>query len=226
MNNAATVTGPEYLGDVLGGLRYFGQCPCGAQHVSTRDRVYRRGHETLCEACGRAAVAKASHDELVTVDPGNRDGLYGPVSVAIPQPVGPRRVPVKSVTILWAEGDADYVARYPREFASFHAADLEVAFFRSAHRKDHCTFKVGFRVVWEDGEEYEGRLDVAPRTAQESIGVHMTRYLSHMSCRTFPGHTTRERWEAYVNAVLKSDEKRAALASLLDGYDFGSVIFS
>lgn len=47
----------QTLGDVLGSLRYFGQCPdCGSQHVSTHDRVLVRGHELVCERCARKAA--------------------------------------------------------------------------------------------------------------------------------------------------------------------------
>ena len=42
----------KYLGDVLGSLRYFGQCPtCWTQHMSTHDRVLVTDAGLICSRC-------------------------------------------------------------------------------------------------------------------------------------------------------------------------------
>ena len=42
------------LGNLIGGASHFGHCAdCGAQHVSTHDRVQRRGHEVVCARCAK-----------------------------------------------------------------------------------------------------------------------------------------------------------------------------
>jgi len=51
----------EYLGEVLGPLRYFGSCAdCGVQHMSPSARVARKPdseHELLCERCAKTRGA-------------------------------------------------------------------------------------------------------------------------------------------------------------------------
>ena len=42
----------EYLGNIIGSLRYFGACSCGEQFMSTWDRAMCIDtHIILCEKC-------------------------------------------------------------------------------------------------------------------------------------------------------------------------------
>lgn len=74
------MTALQNLGDVLGPLRYLGQCPdCDAQHMSTHDRVQVTPRGIVCERCATSGLITAPRTMPrrfdVTLRAGSR--LYG-----------------------------------------------------------------------------------------------------------------------------------------------------
>jgi hypothetical protein len=82
--------------------------------------------------------------------------------------------------------------------------------------------KCDFRILYEDGETYEGRYDLQ-RHESVSIATHMLSFLECYSGRKKPGHMK----EADYRRLLAYHEKEGHLASygrFLDEYEVGPTL--
>jgi len=71
-----------------------------------------------------------------------------------------KKIPVKNVTILWAEGRSDVVNQLPRTFNSIAEANGYLKWALKFSPKTGGYDKHGFRVTWKDGQTYDGRYDL------------------------------------------------------------------
>lgn len=80
-------------------------------------------------------------------------------------------------------------------------------------------YKTDFRVTFEDGAVYQGRMDVG-----QSDEVNLSRYIrthcEDMTGRSVPAHLTAERWNAYLAEFVTPADK-ATMEGFLDRYDLG-----
>ena len=79
--------------------------------------------------------------------------------------------------------------------------------------------KTGFKVIYEDGEEYEGRLEL---TADKTPNIqnHMRSYCEMHTGRYRPAHMTEARYQNYLKDIVRPESK-AAMEAFLDGYEMG-----
>lgn len=96
------------------------------------------------------------------------------------------KVKVKSVKIHWAEGDTSKYDNFPKTYKSFEEANKAILpvykdFIESGSGGYN---KVKFTVVFNDDEDYEGRLDVSesednPTKVHNVIGQHIKDFLDY-----------------------------------------------
>jgi len=97
------------------------------------------------------------------------------------------KVMLKSITIHWAEGDNSNYPKFPQTYDSWSEANDRAVkpVYADIKKSDGGYNKVKFTVNWEDGEEYEGRLDVCEKTDNPTethnvIGKHIWDYLNFL----------------------------------------------
>lgn len=136
-----------------------------------------------------------------------------------------RKIAVTRVEILWSElGTLE--GKIAGSLSSMDSI-LSSAYFTETRGREESRgyFKTGFRVTWEDGDTWEGRIDLTGSrfhgTSCLSIADHIRNYALTGSGRKVPPRYTRESWEAYLDAV-KMD--RADMAKRLDNYDLGDGV--
>lgn len=128
-------------------------------------------------------------------------------------------IPIKSITLTRAEGRASQCGK-PTTVSTWSQASAILAQWRGT-APELGYHKVDFTVTWADGEEYRGRYDLQ-RGDYTSLAKHVRDHASASSGRRIPGHTTPERWSAYLADVVGA-ERQAAYASLLDTYQIGDA---
>jgi hypothetical protein len=135
--------------------------------------------------------------------------LAGGYSVA---PVG--KVAQKSVRFLWAEGDT-----WPRlrDARPSSLADAGVYLAAAAHGVTGEGYdKVGFEIVWADGERYEGRFDLRHIShGTPDLAEHVRRYLHFMAGLFRPDHMSEE----VYRSLLPPEIKRLECLGVLRDYD-------
>ena len=82
---------------------------------------------------------------------------------------------LKHIEILWAEGDNSKYDKFPKKYTSWNLANKAVIPILDPEPGYN---KVSFIVVWQDGETYEGRLDVSitednPTLTKNVFGQHI-----------------------------------------------------
>ena len=96
------------------------------------------------------------------------------------------KVKVKEILIHWAEGDNSKYDKFPKTYKTWEAANKAVIPVYEDYAKDDYGGynKVKFTVTFEDGENYDGRLDVStrednPTKTHNVIGQHIKDYLDY-----------------------------------------------
>lgn len=97
------------------------------------------------------------------------------------------KVKVKEITIHWAEGDNSRYDKFPKTYTTWEDSNNAILPVYSDIVKENVegTYnKVKFTVKFEDGEEYEGRLDVSekednPMKTHNVIGKHIKEFLDY-----------------------------------------------
>lgn len=100
------------------------------------------------------------------------------------------KVKMKDVLIHWAEGNTSKYDKFPKRYKTFAAANKAVIPVYKSIMDEIKRYggggynKVKFTVTFQDGEQYEGRLDVSPRednptTTTNVIGKHIKEYLQY-----------------------------------------------
>lgn len=96
------------------------------------------------------------------------------------------KVPLKSLTIHWAEGDNSKYDKFPKEYKTWSAANNAVIPVYKDFAEDGGGGynKVKFTALFEDGETYQGRLDVNekednPTLTDSVFGLHIKQTLDY-----------------------------------------------
>ena len=96
------------------------------------------------------------------------------------------KVKVKEILIHWAEGDNSKYDKFPKTYKTWEAANKAIIPVYEDYAKDDYGGynKVKFTVTFEDGENYDGRLDVStrednPTKTHNVIGQHIKYYLDY-----------------------------------------------
>lgn len=89
---------------------------------------------------------------------------------------------------------------------------------RTAPKGGACD-KTGFKVVYEDGHEYEGRYELRCDETP-NLQNHMRTYCMFHAGRYCPPHLTEERYRRYLADIVKPEAKQA-YETMLDSYEIG-----
>jgi hypothetical protein len=96
-------------------------------------------------------------------------------------------VKVKTITILWAEGNQSNYPKFPQSYKTWKEANdiVKKIFDDFSESGGEGYNKAKFQIKWEDGEDYEGRLDVSekednPYKSSNVIGVHVRDWLTYL----------------------------------------------
>ncbi|STO12815.1 Uncharacterised protein [[Flavobacterium] thermophilum] len=124
-----------------------------------------------------------------------------------------QKIKVKSITFLWSESPVIKDDTTVTTWEEANKIIKDIAF-----RKDTGGYdKTAFRVEWEDGGKYEGRIDVQASDLYKSapLSEHIENFALTMAGMKKPYSWTQEQYESYLNA-LKSD--RESWKNFLDTY--------
>lgn len=89
--------------------------------------------------------------------------------------------------------------------------------------KDGGYHKVDFAIVWEDGEEYVGRVDLKHHTVESpNLATHVRDFCEIHSGRWCPPWMGRERYDRYLATIVR-ETTRVSCGNLLDNYQIGSA---
>lgn len=96
-------------------------------------------------------------------------------------------VKVKSITILWAEGNQSNYPKFPQSYKTWKEANdvVKKIYDDFSESEGEGYNKAKFQIKWEDGEDYEGRLDVSekednPYKSNNVIGEHVRDWLTYL----------------------------------------------
>lgn len=121
------------------------------------------------------------------------------------------KIPLKELTIHWAEGDQSGYDKFPKTYDSWVSANKAVLPIYSDSVKDNLGGynKVKFSVIFNDGETYEGRLDVSEKednpTSGNVFGKHIKDFLSY----------------ELSEKSRSSEQSKKEIREFLDKYDLG-----
>jgi hypothetical protein len=94
-----------------------------------------------------------------------------------------KKIKLKEIEIKWAEGDNSKYDKFPKKYTSWSAANKALMpILKDVKESNGGYNKVKFVVVFEDGEDYAGRLDVSekedsPELSNNAIGKHIYDYV-------------------------------------------------
>lgn len=122
---------------------------------------------------------------------------------------------LKDLTIKWAEGNQANFDKFPKKYKTWELAHkATIAIFNDATKDGIDSYnKVKFTATFNDGETYDGRLDVSNKTdnptkTKNVFGSHIVDYLDYMANK----------------APDKTPEKKKEITEYLKTYDFGVEI--
>jgi hypothetical protein len=97
-----------------------------------------------------------------------------------------KQIEVKEILIHWAEGKTANYDKFPKAYASFEEVNNAlIPIYEDSLEFDGGYNKVKFTATFQDGETYEGRLDICekednPIKSKNVIGEHIYNYLSFL----------------------------------------------
>lgn len=127
-------------------------------------------------------------------------------------------IKAKSITLKWKEGDPGGL---PLSFPSFSTANVCLQRLRvTAPPKGQGYDKTDFVVEFEDGETYEGRIDLQ-RDVYETLDGHIREFCEFHAGRTvrLPAHLTPAQYQRFLKYQDPADIK--SLGEFLDKYQLG-----
>jgi hypothetical protein len=113
----------------------------------------------------------------------------------------------------------------PRKFTDFESTNEYLrGLARNAPGLGGGYHKTGFAIVFEDGSEFDGRIDLtSPQTPD--LGAHIRKFAEFYSgglpADQLPGHISPTEYRV---AVLRSMDLRDATIKLLGGYELGDPL--
>lgn len=124
---------------------------------------------------------------------------------------------VKLKVITFTFADPPVVPSFVNDaFPAWSAAELATAAAAAAGAR-----RVGYRVVWEDGETMLGQLPLSTDSAHEPrpLSRHLQRFLSIVSGRRKPTPLDEQQYATML--ASHGPDARDRAVKLLDGYDLG-----
>lgn len=95
-----------------------------------------------------------------------------------------KKIGLKNLTIHWAEGNQSKFDKFPKKYKTWELAHkATIAIYNDATQDDTDSYnKVKFTATFNDGETYEGRLDVSkkydnPTKTNNVFGLHIVEFL-------------------------------------------------
>lgn len=133
------------------------------------------------------------------------------------QEIEPMKIRAKRITIKWSENEEPL----PRSFSMFEDAEALIRRMRQTAPDDGSYDKTDFEIEFEDGETYQGRIDLE-RNVAETIAQHCiefaTFYSGRQDSKTLPAHLPPDQYRMVMRRY--TDEQRAQWAKFLDNYEF------
>ncbi len=137
---------------------------------------------------------------------------------------------VREIKIQWSESAR---LRDGQTFGSFAEANVALRFAAQDAPEGGAYDKTGFLMTYEDGETYEGRIDLTRKmTTGDVLGDHVRGFQSTRSGRVCPPHLTPARLEEMLSVYDASFAKdnpeetrtgREVAGDFLDGYQIGEA---
>lgn len=125
------------------------------------------------------------------------------------------KIKVASITFRWKEGPVDHLPA-PLVVSNWAEANAKLSTWSNDAPKDGCYDKTDFKIVWADGEVYEGRYDLQHWSVEfPDLAGHVRDFLMFYAGQRCPNHMTTEEYEAYVG---REPETMATCAAWLTKY--------
>ena len=127
------------------------------------------------------------------------------------------KIKVQSIMFLWKEGHVSDLPG-PLTLSTWSEANERLSIWSANAPKTGGYDKVGFRITWADGHQYNGRYDLQHWEVEPSdLIAHVRGYVEFCAGLRCPSHMKKEEYLAYVeNRPAMRDQ---ALA-FLDTYSF------
>ena len=95
-----------------------------------------------------------------------------------------KKIKLKEIKIHWAEGDNSKYDKFPKMYSTWSKSNDAIIPILKDNKSDGGYNKVKFTVFYEDGETYDGRLDVSetednPTKTHNVIGQHIKDFLDY-----------------------------------------------
>jgi len=96
------------------------------------------------------------------------------------------QIELKEILIHWAEGANSKYDKFPKAYNSYEEANKAlIPIYHDAAEFDGCYNKVKFTATFQDGEPYEGRLEVCkkydnPMISKNVFGEHIEKFLNYL----------------------------------------------
>lgn len=124
-----------------------------------------------------------------------------------------KKIGLDKITILWAEGDNSKYDKFPKDYKSWTAANDALIPVYNDNNKDGIDGgynKTKFKVIFKDGEDYEGRLDISksednPTETHNVVGQHIKDFLDYQ----------------LSEKSQTSEKSKAEIKEWLEKYDLG-----
>lgn len=158
---------------------------------------------------------------------GKKSSTSNPKIITVSSKPKSGKVYAISIEILWAEGSQEVYDKFPKTYSTFAEANQAlIPVFEDvyADRDDGGYNKVGFKINFEDGEEYEGRLYINkkmdnPTADENTIGTHVQNWIKMGMSGDIPyDKTPKEEYEKFLETyslqdkeTLPAPKKRAAV---------------
>lgn len=123
------------------------------------------------------------------------------------------KINLKEITIHWAEGKTSNYDKFPKTYTSYADVNKALLPVLADAKEVDCYNKVKYTAIFEDGEKYEGRLDISTREDNPEI------------CDNVIGKAIN----SYLNCILKEEnihykldeEGKKSVTKFLTTYDLG-----
>ena len=94
-----------------------------------------------------------------------------------------KQIQLKEILIHWAEGSTAKYDKFPQIYKTYEEANKALLPVLVDAMEDDCYNKVKYTAFFEDGETYQGRLDISsrednPAECTNVIGKSITNYLN------------------------------------------------
>lgn len=129
-----------------------------------------------------------------------------------------KKVKLDKITIFWAEGDNSQYDKFPKDYKTWEDAHKAIIpIYEDTIKDDFGGYnKTKFKVVFKDGEDYEGRLDVSekednPTQTSNVIGQHIKDFLDYqLSEKSQTSESSKSEIKEWLNKYDLGLEKESA----------------